>query len=369
MTHQWINFNVNLERIGYELWIQLGQVKAMCEIISGIPLYPEVQEYLHRVYLAKGVHATIAIEGNTLSEEQVQARINGDLVLPTSQEYLGIEADNIILGCNKIKENPNNIIEYEAILGYNELVLKNLKIACGEPGRIRQHSVGVGNYLGAPHYNCEKLLREMCTWLNREDFRSSVVFGVIRAIIAHIYIAWIHPFADGNGRTARLLEFNILLSHGLPSSTAHLLSNHYNKTRTEYYRQLDYTSKSGGDIIPFIQYAVTGLIDGLKEQFEVIRMEQFRITWRNFIYDKFKNKPGLVNDRKRILILDFPHKSAAFSEIRHTSIRVAEMYAKHTDLCIKRDLKSLLQMGLLNLEKGRYTPNLRQMFYHQKNPQ
>lgn len=363
MTHEWIKFNVNLERVGYALWIQLGQVKAMCEIISGIPLYPEVQEHLHRVYLAKGVHATIAIEGNTLSEEQVQRRISGDLVLPTSQEYLGIEADNIIFGCNEIKKNPSNIIEYESILKYNEIVLRNLSIAHGESGKIRQHSVAVGNYQGAPHYECAKLLREMCTWLNGEEFRSSVVFGIIRAIIAHIYIAWIHPFADGNGRTARLLEFNILLSHGLPSSTAHLLSNHYNKTRAEYYRQLDYTSKSGGDIVPFIQYAVTGLIDGLKEQFDVIRVEQFRITWRNFIYDKFKNKPGAVNDRKRKLILDMPQTTVAFNEIRHTSIRVAEMYAKHTDLCIKRDLKALQQMGLLNLEHGKYSPNIRQMLY------
>ena len=62
---------------------------------------------------------------------------------------------------------------------------------------------------------------------------------VIQAIVAHVYIAMIHPFGDGNGRTARLIEFYILLRAGLPDMASHILSNHYNDTRQEYYRRLD----------------------------------------------------------------------------------------------------------------------------------
>ena len=207
------------------------------------------------------------------------------------------------------------------------------------------------------------ITKEMCKWLNQEEFlthKQRNVFGLIRAILSHLYIAWIHPFADGNGRTARLVEFNILLSHGFPSSTAHLLSNHYNKTRTEYYRQLDYASKSGGDIVPFIRYAIQGLVDGLKDQIRVIQAEQFRITWRDFVYDHFKDKSGVVNDRKRKLILDIsetPEQGFALKEIRHISPRIAEMYAGKTDLAIRRDLKTLIQMKLLRWEKGKYSPD------------
>jgi len=82
---------------------------------------------------------------------------------------------------------------------------------------------------------------------------------------------WIHPFGDGNGRTARLVEFQILLQAGIPSPAAHLLSNHYKQTRTEYYRQLATASRSGGNILPFIEYAVGGFVDGLKEQLALIR--------------------------------------------------------------------------------------------------
>jgi len=53
-----------------------------------------------------------------------------------------------------------------------------------------------------------------------------------------------------------LLEYYTLLTGGIPLPAAVLLTTHYNATRSEYYRQLDRASKSGGDLIPFIHYAV-----------------------------------------------------------------------------------------------------------------
>ena len=107
----------------------------------------------------------------------------------------------------------------------------------------------------------------------------------VKAIIAHIYFVWIHPFGDGNGRTARLIEFQILLEAGIPTSAAHLLSNFYNQTRTEYYRQLDKTSKTKGDISDFIRYAIKGYVDELRDQLNIIRMQQWDIVWRNYVHD------------------------------------------------------------------------------------
>jgi hypothetical protein len=57
------------------------------------------------MYLAKGAHATTAIEGNTLTEEQVRARMEKQLSLPPSQEYMGKEVDNIIHACSSIREH------------------------------------------------------------------------------------------------------------------------------------------------------------------------------------------------------------------------------------------------------------------------
>ena len=82
----------------------------------------------------------------------------------------------------------------------------------------------------------------------------------------------------------------VLLAGGVPTPAAHLLSNHYNQTRAEYYRQLDRASKSGGDILPFVEYATRGFVEGLREQLGMIRDQQWDVTWENYVHDIFREK-------------------------------------------------------------------------------
>lgn len=367
-THPWITFEINLNKMSHILWMALAEAQSKCEHIAGVPLQPEIQKYLHTVYLAKGVHATTAIEGNTLSEEQVREHIDGKLFLPPSQQYLGKEVDNIVMACNEIKKqimqgSPTDL-SIDEIKEFNLMIFDGQELDTDiNPGEIRHHSVGVGRYKGAPAKDCEYLLGRLCKWLNNSDFRQGdrlIAAGIVRAIISHIYIAWVHPFADGNGRTARLVEFKILLGHGVPSAAAHLLTNHYNQTRTKYYEQLEYASMSNGDIIPFIEYAVNGFVDGLKEQLEVVRVQQLKITWRDFVHDTFRNKSGITNERRRKLVIDISEqgKPVSLKEMRRISPRIAELYAKKTVRAITRDINHLVDIEHLLVRKnGGYEPN------------
>src|SRR3954471_974864 len=81
-------------------------------------------------------------------------------------------------------------------------------------------------------------------------------FAILKAVLAHLYIAWIHPFGDGNGRTARLIEFELMVRAGVPLPAAHLLSDHYNRTRAVYYIELDKTSHGHFELEPFVRYAL-----------------------------------------------------------------------------------------------------------------
>src|SRR5262249_51025126 len=148
---------------------------------------------------------------------------------------------------------------------YNRLVLSGLKLEDGVvPGEYRDHWAVVGRYRGAPPEDCGYLVQRLCDWLSGDAFRPAtqsmtVAFALIRAVLAHLYLVWIHPFGDGNGRTARLVELLILLSSGVPQPAVHLLSNHYNTTRPEYYRQLDSASRNQ-DLRPFLLYAISGFV-------------------------------------------------------------------------------------------------------------
>ena len=307
-THPWITFQIDLHRIPFTLWMMLGEAQSKCEHLAGEPLQPSLDHNLHKLYLAKGVHATTAIEGNTLTEKQVQQRIEGKLELPPSQEYMGKEIDNILKACSgilaKLMREGATDLSVQEIKHFNSMVLEGLDP--GEevmPGSFRRIMVGVARYRAVPPEHINVLLEKLCTWLNDDKFKQTkdkIAFGIFRAILAHLYIAWIHPFGDGNGRTARLMEFKILLSHGVPSAAAHLLSDHYNQTLTEYYRQLDIASKSKGDVIPFVTYAVQGFIDGLKEQLALVQAQQLSIIWRDYVYGKFKNISGAASERKKV---------------------------------------------------------------------
>ena len=356
-THPWITFQIDLRKATHKLWMLLGEAQSKCEYVAGVPLLPGVAEYLHQVFLAKGVLATTAIEGNTLTEEEVLRRLEGKLELPPSKQYLGQEIDNVVEACNlianQIFSGEPTILRVEDIQEYNRLVLKDLPLNEDViPGEFRKHSVVIGRYRGAPPEDCEYLLQRLCDWLNHNfnmPEEAKVAFGILKAITAHIYIAWIHPFGDGNGRTARLIEFKILLSVGIPTTAAHLLSNHYNLTRSEYYRQLDQAHRSGGDILSFIEYALQGFIDGLKEQITIIKQQQLQVHWINYIHSKFRDKDSPANIRRRHLVIDLSaqDKPVLTSKIRHISPRIAEAYADKTDKTVMRDINHLMAMGLV----------------------
>jgi Fic family protein len=358
-THPWITFHLDLNLVPYHMWMDLGAVQSKIEHVANSLLPPDIASYLHSLYLAKGIHATTAIEGNTLSEEQVHDRILKKTPLPASKEYLGREIDNIVQACNDIGEEVFGVkdikLTVEQIKTFNRMVLQGLPLKKEvAPGQFRRHSVGVAAYRGAPWQDSEYLIERMCQWLNEEikppDPDLSISFAVIRAILAHLYIAWIHPFADGNGRTARLVEFQILLSGRVPSIAAHLLSNFYNQTRTEYYRHLDIASKSAQGPIHFMSYAVHGFRDALDEQIQWIRAYQWEITWRDYVYEKFRGMKGEAMERRRAIALELARaepRKVAVSQLKRLTPDIAVLYATKTDKTLSRDINELQKMKLI----------------------
>ncbi|MFC1838876.1 Fic family protein [Thermodesulfobacteriota bacterium] len=360
-THSWLTFQIDLRLLEYTAWILLGEAQSKCVHISGVPLRPAVAKQLHMVYLAKGVLATTAIEGNTLTESEVIKHLEGKLKLPPSKEYLAKEIDNIITACdniaNDILVHNKADISIDKIKDYNKLVLDGLSLEESIiPGQVRTYSVGVGSYRAVPAKDCEYLLKELCSWLNEFHIpeNNRIAFSILKAIIAHIYFVWIHPFGDGNGRTARLIEFQILLEAGVPTPAAHLLSNFYNQTRTEYYRQLDKTTKTKGNVSDFIKYATTGFADQLKEQLDIIRHQQWDIVWRNYVHEMFKDQTSETAGRQRRLALDlsfYTDKPIRISKIPEISTRMAAAYAKKTRKTMVRDVNKLIDMGLFERTK------------------
>jgi len=361
-THPWLKFVADLRYAPTTLWTMLGECQSKCEHIQYAAILPSIHDDLLQVYLAKGAQATTAIEGNTLTEDEVRQHIRGELRLPPSKKYLEQEVKNIIDACNEVLSHfrtggtapPVTVKELAAT---NARVLLDLAVEdYVVPGEIRRISVGVPGYRGAPPGDCEYLLERLCEWLDSGDFQGpsgmSIVYAIIKAVLAHLYIAWIHPFGDGNGRTARFLEFRFLLSSGVPHPAAHLLSNHYNQTRTEYYRQLKRATQSNGDVVPFLEYAVQGFLDGLQQQIDKIQAEQWEVVWRDYVYSKFRGKTSESKDRQRSLVfaLSKNYSVVPIKELRHLEPKLTVAYGGKTVKTLMRDVNELVRLKLVKKE-------------------
>jgi Fic family protein len=357
-THPWLTFTVNFDRAPVSLWTMLGECHSKCEHIAGVPLRPDISHILHAVYLAKGIGGTTAIEGNTLTEAEVLKHIQGKLEVPPSKEYLKQEIDNILQEQNgmlsRVEKGKPLTLSVERIKNINRIVLCKLSLEDGViPGEIRTYSVGVMTYQGAPWAECEYLLEKLCDWLNSQDFEpqaglSAGHMAILKAIIAHLYIEWIHPFGDGNGRTGRLVEVQTLLASCIPSPACQLLSNHYNLTRRDYLQQLKAASESGGNVIPFIVYALNGFLDGLREQLAYVRKLQMEVTWVNFVHDLFREDNTKGAYRQKHLLLDIFEKEAIdILEIERLSPKVAKAYAGLHPRTVLRDIGALEKKKLI----------------------
>jgi Fic family protein len=365
-SHPWISFKINLGKIPNVTWMRLGEALSKCDHIAGVPLKPAIAAALHQIYLVKGVHATTQIEGNTLSEAEVQERLAGRLKLPPSQEYLGVELDNVANGCKmvimELAQGFDMALTAGRIKQFNKIVLEGL--SDGEefsPGEIRRHSVLVGNvYRGAPAEECEYLLDRLCGWLHDlcVDLPAEYIrpVKILRAMLAHLYLAWIHPFGDGNGRTARLVEFQLLIEAGLPTPACHLLSNYYNRTRSRYYQVLASTSRPPYPVEGFLEYALEGLVEELREQLEKILAQQLEVAWVNYVHELLPgHNPTSVRRRNLVLALPVGNYTPT-SAIRRLTPELAESYADKGDKTVSRDVNALLGQKLIQRTQSGVRP-------------
>jgi hypothetical protein len=113
---------------------------------------------------------------------------------------------------------------------------------------------------------------------------------------------------------------------------------------------LDKASKSGGDIIPFIQYATQGFVEGLREQLEFIRAQRWDISWSDYVNEQFGDCKSPTELRQRRLVLDLSHARDVvipINQIPEISVTLAKLYAKKTIRTMQRDVSALERMGLL----------------------
>jgi Fic family protein len=348
----------------------LGKCDAMVKAISEMPLQPSYCTRLLDVSLIKGAQATTAIEGNTLTEQEVE-RVAGGGSLPASKQYQEREVRNILDAMNDLlkrvaDEGNTPLISEDLIRSFHAAVGRELGDHFDAiPGRYRTDERVVGPYRCPRAEDVPDLMARLCDWIKAEfgfaSGKQTFADAVIQAIVTHVYLEWIHPFGDGNGRTGRLLEFYVLLRAGNPNIASHILSNFYNLTRTAYYRHLDRANK-GRDLSAFINYAVQGYHDGLLETLQAVRENALEVAWQHLVHTRFADhgyRKKSVHKRRRELVLAMPpNRLLSPSELTLLTPGLARQYASLSSRTLLRDLAELRLMELVEEADGRFRINL-----------
>ncbi|WP_106850155.1 Fic family protein [Blastococcus sp. Marseille-P5729] len=361
-THPFITFTAPYEPERFNL--KLGEAFSKCQHLSGTPLPPKLAQHLSHIYFARGIQGTTAIEGNTLSEADVSDVLAGKKQLPESRKYQEVEVLNVAKALTEIRAEaasgkpfrltPNWIREQ------NRQVLDGLDDLEDHvvPGEYTREQVVVGSYRPPRPNSVPELVDRLCDWLNslieasqdnekKSDERFLNAF--MAAALGHLYVAWIHPFGDGNGRTARLLEAAILAHSGVvPWVSCQLLSNFYNETRPKYYRKLDRASKAR-EVSQFILYSIEGYVDELRDQISVVQAQQRHIAWMSYVHEVMQNESeGKPKKRRsRLALALHPDTPTPKDEVPTLETELAFHYGSVTPKTVSRDLSALQQLGLV----------------------
>lgn len=210
---------------------------------------------LRRESRIKSIHSSLAIEQNTLTLEQVTDVINGKTVLGPLQD---------------IREVKNAYEAYERISGLDPYSVKNLLLAhkimmeglVKEAGRFRSGNVGVyaGKQLihaGSPANYVPDLMKQLFDWMKK-----SKLHPLIKSCIFHYEFEFIHPFADGNGRTGRLWQSLILQRWKDFFAWMPIETLIYAK-QEGYYKALN-VSNTAGESTVFVNFMLEVIRDALR---------------------------------------------------------------------------------------------------------
>ncbi|TSJ39123.1 helix-turn-helix domain-containing protein [Fluviicola chungangensis] len=197
----------------------------------------------HRITEALEVEYTFEsnrIEGNTLTLRETDLVINKGLTVSGKSMQEHLEAINHGEAIHYVKDliSRNTIITGRELLGVHNLILRGINQ--DEAGRYRRIQVMIqgSNHMPPPPYLVEKQMEDYFIWYERNR---SNLHPVVLAAEMHERLVTIHPFIDGNGRTARLIMNMILLQNGFV--IANIKGD--NTSRYNYYEALDEVQTSG----------------------------------------------------------------------------------------------------------------------------
>lgn len=335
--------------ITHKLLRSINRIVEAHALIVNASLKPRWEANLKYRALVKSVHSSTHLEGNPLTEQEVDQVLRGEKPKREFRKRDIQEVKNyreVLQYISDTYKDPKLVIDENTILHLHKLCVKDIEGMENEAGRYRS----VQNYIVAgpnrtPIYTPPKakevpgLMKDLVDWIQHAEKDEASPF--IISAIAHYEFESIHPFVDGNGRTGRALSTLILYKMGYDMKSLFSLEEYFDTHPDEYYGNLkirsSYSENPNPDLTQWIEFFIHAIeIEMTRVEIEVkeyLRQEDLRkdlkkqeINRRQFQAVKYLQKYGQIQSHEY---------AKRFKCSRETAVQ---------------DLKELVERGILDTQ-------------------
>jgi len=237
-------------------------------LILNAPLVPKWEVSLRKEALLRSAHSSTAIEGNPLSLEEVTALAAGRDIMVTRKDKQ--EVLNYLEALERVPEfAKKTIFTAEDFLEIHMTVTKDTLENPEDEGAFRDRQVFVGNrvtgqiiFVPPPTAQVPQLVDVFFNWFNSK--KANEIDPVVEAGITHYEMVRIHPFIDGNGRTARIMATLVFYKRGFDVKRFFALDDYYDHDRRAYYAALRNVDQNTLDLTRWLEYFTDGVAISIK---------------------------------------------------------------------------------------------------------
>ena len=357
--HRWIHYDQAA------VFDRLVEAKTAAGMLQRLPYLHQWVEEVHQEQLRLEAAGTSRIEGAEFTpEEEDEALAPGAAArtdLTYSQRQLRAAEDAYRWIGSQPTDRP---MDRALALEVHRRIVTGCEDGHCEPGALRRQGNNV--IFGSPQCrgteggdDCRDVFNALCQAVAGE-FRQHD--GIIQALAAHYHIGAMHPFGDGNGRTARAVEAFMLRHAGVNDRVMVSLSNYYYEHKEEYLAALFESRQSGHDLTPFLRFALKAVTERCNAVASQILVNHKKVLFREFARALFGQ---LLSPRRRALavrqlqILEILLDGGSIS-LPDFVVRVLEHYRslKYPGRALTRDLGKLVDLKAVTLTKDRLEVSL-----------
>lgn len=330
----------------------IGSIEASRQIIENAPLVPAYEAKFRQEAIIRTVHHGTHIEGNPLDTGEVVAVLEGKEINAKDrdiQEVLNYRDVLRYIGKRRTTKDRRSSFSEKELLELHRLTVDRV-LPRERAGKYRKSQVVVknsktGNVSFVPPNapRVPKLISDFFEWINLPE--ASEIHPVIRAGIVHYILAYIHPFVDGNGRTARAFATLVLFADGYDIKKFFSLEEYYDRDASRYYRTLQAVSNqkveslSDRDLTVWLEY----FCEGLAQELERVKARVQKLS----LDLKLKGRTGqILLTERQLKLVEYIESYGSISNRQWRTV-----LREFSDDTILRDLKDLQKKGLIK-KKG-----------------